>query len=381
MSCAAAPGRDAAKRRPHLETLDPPDPAAAQINSGGEAVYAKENRLDEAGAIPASRRRSAPAFLLPAGKRGLWDSRETEMAEEPSKMSGLPARILLATDGSRDASFAARAAADVCYRPGSELHVVHVWQGVPPSPERPASGSFLHELEARERLEEQTERLEEHGATVAGEHLRQGSPADEIAGLAEELEAGLVVVGSRGLGPVKRLVMGSVSRGVVRLASCPTLVVRGGPGAWPPTRVILGDDRSEEAKRAGDLAASLARLFEAQVFLVRTGYPETQLRSEEWTPKTQRERAVIARIYQRRRLREDLEGRARDLGKTLGQPPHVRTAVGDAADFIMEVAGEGEKPALIAVGRRGLGTIRSALLGSVSGRITSVASGPVLIAP
>lgn len=296
-------------------------------------------------------------------------------------MSGFLSRVLLASDGSADAALAARAAADLCGTTGSELHVVHAWQGVPSRMNSQGSGSLLHELEARERLEEQTERLEERGATVAGEHLRQGRPADEIAGLAEELEAGLVVVGSRGLGPVKRLVMGSVSRSVVRLASCPTLVVSGGPGAWPPTRVIIGDDGSEEAKRAGDLAATIAGLVEAQVFLVRAGYPEPHRRSEEWTPKAQRERAVIARMHQRRRLREDLEGRALELGKTLGQPPHVRTAVGDAADFIMEVAGEGEKPALIAVGRRGLGTIRSALLGSVSGRITSVASGPVLIAP
>jgi nucleotide-binding universal stress UspA family protein len=86
-------------------------------------------------------------------------------------------------------------------------------------------------------------------------------------------------------------------------------------------------------------------------------------------------------MCRRRRLKEGLEGRARELEERLGRTPFVRAAVGDAADFIMEVAGEGEKPALVAVGRRGLGTIRSALLGSVSGRIASVASGPVLIAP
>ena len=102
------------------------------------------------------------------------------------------------------------------------------------------------------------------------------------------------MVGSRGIGAVKRLVMGSVSRGVVRLAARPTLVVRGGLGVWPPARAIVGDDSSEEAKRVGDLASSIARLFEAQVFLVRARNPEPQLRSEGWTPKTQWKRAVIA---------------------------------------------------------------------------------------
>jgi len=76
MSCAVAPGRDAAKGRPYLETLDPlageegepPDPDAARIASGGEAVYAKENGPDEAGEVPVSRHRSAPPFPLPPGK-------------------------------------------------------------------------------------------------------------------------------------------------------------------------------------------------------------------------------------------------------------------------------------------------------------------------
>jgi nucleotide-binding universal stress UspA family protein len=53
-----------------------------------------------------------------------------------------------------------------------------------------------------------------------------GKPAAEIVDLAEELGVGLVVVGSRGLGGVRRALMGSVSDSVVRHAHCPVLVVR-----------------------------------------------------------------------------------------------------------------------------------------------------------
>lgn len=70
-----------------------------------------------------------------------------------------------------------------------------------------------------------------------------------------------MVAGSRELGPVKRLVMGSVSEGVVSLASCPTLIVRGGERTWPPSRLIMGEDGSEEARRAGKLAASIGGLL------------------------------------------------------------------------------------------------------------------------
>jgi nucleotide-binding universal stress UspA family protein len=54
-----------------------------------------------------------------------------------------------------------------------------------------------------------------------------GAADAEIVDLAEEIEAGLVVLGSRGLGGVKRALMGSVSYSVVRHAHCPVLVVRG----------------------------------------------------------------------------------------------------------------------------------------------------------
>jgi nucleotide-binding universal stress UspA family protein len=61
---------------------------------------------------------------------------------------------------------------------------------------------------------------------VAGAHLRMGEVALEIVALAEELQADLIVMGSRGLGGVRRALMGSVSDSVVRHAHCPVLVVR-----------------------------------------------------------------------------------------------------------------------------------------------------------
>ena len=64
------------------------------------------------------------------------------------------------------------------------------------------------------------------GGTVAQAHLRMGTPAAEIVELAEELGVGLVVVGSRGLGGIRRALMGSVSDSVVRHAHCLVLVVR-----------------------------------------------------------------------------------------------------------------------------------------------------------
>jgi nucleotide-binding universal stress UspA family protein len=303
-------------------------------------------------------------------------------------MSIFPTKILLATDGSEDAALAARAAVDLSIRSGSQLHVVHVWQGPSRSTHVPTTKEdypYLQDLLARELLEEQTERLESAGATVAGAHLRRGEAAEEIVRLSEELEVGILVLGSRGLGALARLVLGSVSEKVAYLTPCPVLVMRGGARAWPPQRVVVGEDRSEQAKRASEAALSIARLVGAQeAILVRTTYPELPLvpPGHHWQSwRTQRERAVIARLQERRRIKKALEKRASELKETLGRLPLVRAAVGEAADIILEVAAENAEPSLVAVGSRGLGMVKSVMLGSVSRKVLRTASGPVLIAP
>ncbi len=141
-------------------------------------------------------------------------------------MAIFPTRVLLATDGSPDAALAAQSAIELCERTGSELHVTHVGEYLPTyfayTEEEPAE---LRQA-ARQLLDEQARRISEAGGTVAETHLRLGRPAEQIVELAEELDAGVVVVGSRGLGGLRRAVLGSVSDAVVRHAHCPVFVVR-----------------------------------------------------------------------------------------------------------------------------------------------------------
>jgi nucleotide-binding universal stress UspA family protein len=154
-------------------------------------------------------------------------------------MSIFPTKILLATDGSEEAISAAKTAADMADKTGSELHVVHARLMLPltgyPAPEN-SPASVMDEVEARERvtrwLDDQVKRIEAEGGNVTQAHLRLGRPdegiitlAEEIVSLAEEIGAGLIVLGSRGLGGIRRALMGSVSDSVVRYAHCPVLVV------------------------------------------------------------------------------------------------------------------------------------------------------------
>lgn len=147
-------------------------------------------------------------------------------------MSIFPTKILLATDSSEEATLAAKTAVDIAQKTGSELHIVHA-RSVPvyidPSSDRVSDVWGAEETvkgEAQQLLATQAEQIKAAGGTVTETHVRLGGPAQEIVNLAEKLDAGLIVVGSRGLGGVRRALMGSVSDSVVRHAHCPVLVVR-----------------------------------------------------------------------------------------------------------------------------------------------------------
>ncbi len=144
-------------------------------------------------------------------------------------MSIFPTRILVASDGSREAELALTTAADLAKSTDSELHVLHVGE-VPLvyHPERHAyrAEHEEHEKEAQQLLEAQVQRIEGAGATEAQAHLRMGRADEEIVDLAQSIDAGLIVMGSRGHGRLRRALVGSVSESVVRHAHCPVTIVR-----------------------------------------------------------------------------------------------------------------------------------------------------------
>jgi nucleotide-binding universal stress UspA family protein len=149
-------------------------------------------------------------------------------------MSIFPTKILLATDGSREASLAVTTAADLAKSTGSELHIVHV--GEMPLVYHPERHGYRaeyeeHEREAQQLLEAELERIKEADATLlVHSHLRMGranARADEeIVELAQSIDAGMIVMGSRGQGRLRRALLGSVSESVVRHAHCPVVIVR-----------------------------------------------------------------------------------------------------------------------------------------------------------
>ena len=143
-------------------------------------------------------------------------------------MAFFPRTLLLATDGSEESGLALEAAVDLANKTGSELHVVHVglmsfW--VYPDTSRSEQVENLRR-EARKVLDAALEKVEAAGGTVARAHLKMGRTDGEIVRLAEELGAGLIVVGNRGVGTIARILLGSDAESIVRHAPCPVMVVR-----------------------------------------------------------------------------------------------------------------------------------------------------------
>jgi len=148
-------------------------------------------------------------------------------------MSIFPTKILLASDGSREAQLAARAAAELANSTNSELHLISIpdstYHSLDWRFEYPTYEEAIEAVtgETQNVLDEQVQKVQEAGGSVKEAHPRiDQRPDGAIITLAEELGVGLIVMGSRGLGGVRRALMGSVSDSVVRHAHCPVMIVR-----------------------------------------------------------------------------------------------------------------------------------------------------------
>jgi nucleotide-binding universal stress UspA family protein len=277
-------------------------------------------------------------------------------------VNGFPEKVLLASDGLESSALASRAAVDLAKGGGAELHVVHVWHTVPSPHYDHLIRSGLEDA-GRERLEAQVRRIEEEeGGTVAGVHLREGRAVEAIVEQAEEIGAGLMIVGSRGMGRLGRLVMGSVSMGLAHRSPFPVLIVREGEEAWPPERVLVGYGSFESTERAGLLGTSLGRALGVGVELVGV---VDDANAEAGS----------------RDMERALASRAVEIEEVVGLRPRVRPLVGDVPGAILDVQAEAQEPILLSFGSKVLGRAGRVMVGKVLDRVLGETRGPILVTP
>lgn len=190
------------------------------------------------------RRAACPVVVVPVA--GASDRGPSRSGEE------MTTSILCGVDGSRNSRVALRLTAQLAGRLGVRLVVAHVVQ--PPIPSSGFGGFTVRHFPAipvdsllasgRARLEQILS--EEHLSHVERRVLF-GFVPERLSYIAQEERSELIVVGSRGRGPFKAALLGSVSTDLIGAARCPVLVVP--PGAvtrteWRPTPAGSSESRS-----------------------------------------------------------------------------------------------------------------------------------------
>jgi nucleotide-binding universal stress UspA family protein len=232
--------------------------------------------------------------------------------------------------------------------------------------------------EAQELLESLRARLP--AADDTSVRLVEGSPADRLIEVADDEDAELLVVGSRGRGAIGSAVLGGVSRRVARDARCPVVVVppavsiaaREGNGEGA---VVCGVDGSGHAVTAAQVAGRLAERLGGRLLVVHArqdlkavvSYPGARSTTPPVTGQEDAVRRQADRVVEEAVEAVEVDVEAIGLVEP-GAPAGVLAAVADREDA-----------RLIVIAARGMGAVRAAFLGSVTTALATSATRPVVV--
>jgi nucleotide-binding universal stress UspA family protein len=283
-------------------------------------------------------------------------------------------RVLIATDGSPSARAALRTAAAFPWPEGTRVRAVVASPpdsvAGHPAYVRIALARSFERVAARARR--QLQRTWPHAeVTVVDE-----APAEAILGAARRFGATVIVLGWRGHGTVRRLLMGSVSRRVVERARGPVLVVR--RAARRIRRVVVAVDGSPNARRAVEFAARLRPDRSRSVTVVRVvepiAVPTVGLLPAGVRGALAHSAAMLNRQMVRR-ARRDVDAAVARLTRA-GARARGLVRSGIPLNELLDVVAGCD---LVVLGARGTRGLRGVLLGSVAAGTLDRSTAPVLV--
>jgi nucleotide-binding universal stress UspA family protein len=291
-------------------------------------------------------------------------------------------KILLATDGSRPARDAIQYLQLLPLPHGSAiriLSVVNIPRGILGGriPEQTMQLVANQEWSRAHRVVESGKELLPDSRATVTTGVRGGDPAAEILLAAEEFNADMVVVGSKGLAGLEGFLLGSVARSVVKRSQRPVLIGRAPRCGLQ--QVVIATDGSDHADRAIQFAARLSLPESSKLVLVHGVRPFVPF-PEVLFPSTEEElqEAVTEVRRQQQNQGAAVLAAAQGLLAQLGRAAETVLRVGDPTTEILAVAQERQAD-LIVAGARGASLIEGLLIGSVADRLVNEARCSVLI--
>jgi nucleotide-binding universal stress UspA family protein len=288
-----------------------------------------------------------------------------------------PRPILAATDFSPPARHAADRAARLAHTTGSPLTLMHVLSGGGLEDLRRwlGGGSAVEQqlhADATQQLRHLADQLQATRHVPVRTVTASGVTSDEIVREADGLDAGLLVLGSRGLGFLRRLVLGTTSERLLRRATRPLLVVRQTPHE-AYRRVLLALDFSPWSAPSCDVArwvAPHAHIVLLNVFEVPF---EGKLRFAGVDADTI--------DFYRRQARAEATQRVHEFAAAAGfKPGQWQPCVVEGEAWIRIVEQEQERDCdLVVLGKHGRSATEDLLLGSVTQLVLAEGSADVLV--
>ena len=286
--------------------------------------------------------------------------------------------IVCAVDGSDASKTAAKWAANTAVKRGIPLRLVSSYsmpqflyaEGMVPPQE------LYEDLEAEtlEKIEEAKKVALDYMPDVDVSHqIEEGSPIDMLLDLSEQCT--MIVMGSRGLGGLSGMVMGSVSAAVVSHASCPVVVVREDNAVTEETKygpVVVGVDGSGVSQKAIENAFKEAEARGAELIAVHT-WMDMQVQASLAGLSAAQQQWQVVEEEQNALLGQRLAGWSERF-------PDVKvTKVVTRDRPVRALADASEGAQLLVVGSHGRGGFKGMLLGSTSRALLQAAPCPMMV--